>query len=279
MPHHDPTAGFSMKKTAEPAANHSLPAFQQYQYEFAQHIRNPRLNKRPRGVEARRMKVYNELLYNNLEGFLLACFPVLHKVLGKRKWGKLVRDFFTVHRCHTPFFKQIPDEFLQYLNTERGEQDDDPCFMQDLAHYEWVELMLSVSNKQISAALIDTHGDLMQGQPALNPVLSLQTYRYPVHKISPRFQPSPEQKEETHFAILRKMDDEIKFILLNQVSMRLLQLLQSSSMSGTEILLKIAEEMKHSDPNVILAGGLQIFQQLRESEVIFGTWKSGAAKI
>jgi uncharacterized protein len=92
-------------------AKADLPLFQQYQFAFASHIRNPRLHKRPKGVEARRMKVYNELLYNNLEGFLQACFPVLRKVLGKRKWTSLVRDFFSAHRCHTPFFRQIPDEF------------------------------------------------------------------------------------------------------------------------------------------------------------------------
>ena len=71
-----------------------LPLFQQYQFAFAGHIRNPRQNKRPQGVPAQRMKVYNDLLYNNLESFLLACFPVLRTVLGKRKWAKLVRDFF-----------------------------------------------------------------------------------------------------------------------------------------------------------------------------------------
>jgi hypothetical protein len=107
-------------------AKPDLPLFQQYQFAFASHIRNPQLNRRPHGVEARRMKVYNELLYNNLEGFLLACFPVLRKVLGKRKWTRLVRDFFTLHRCQSPFFRQIPDEFIYYLKNERGDLSSGP---------------------------------------------------------------------------------------------------------------------------------------------------------
>jgi hypothetical protein len=61
------------------------------------------------------MKVYNELLYNNLEGFLLACFPVCRKILGKRRWDRLARAFFRDHACHTPYFRQIPEEFLKYL--------------------------------------------------------------------------------------------------------------------------------------------------------------------
>ena len=261
------------------SASTELPSFQQYQLAFSSHIRNPQLHKRPRGVEARRMKIYNELLFNNLEGFLLACFPVLRQVLGKRKWSKLVRDFFTEHRCHTPFFRQIPDEFIHYLKNERGDREEDPAFMQDLAHYEWVELMLSVSIKGINLELIDTPGDLMNSQPVLNPVMSLQSYAYPVHRISPRFKPTAEQKEETHFAILRNKDDEVKFILINPISMRLLSLLQATALSGKEVLKQIASEMKHPNPEVVLAGGLEIMQSLQQSEVILGTWKRGGVAV
>jgi hypothetical protein len=258
----------------EVAEKSDLPAFQQYQFAFSSHIRNPQLNKRPRGVETRRMKIYNELLYNNLEGFLLACFPVLRKVLGQRKWAKLVRDFFSTHRSHTPFFRQIPDEFIHYLKNERVVQPEDPDFMQDLAHYEWVELMLSVSNKEIDFSLIDPHGDMISGRPALNPLLSLQSYHYPVHRIGPRYKPTVERKEETHFAILRNAEDEVKFILLNPVSLHLLLLLQSTKLNGEAALLQIAAELKHPDPAVVLAGGREVMQSLYEAQVILGVWNT-----
>jgi len=268
-----------MPKKSDKPAKAELPAFQQYQFAFTSHIRDPRQNKRPRGVVARRMKVYNELAYNNLEGFLLACFPVLRQVLGKRKWSGLVRDFFSAHRSQTPFFRQIPDEFIHYLKNERGERVEDPCFLQDLAHYEWVELVLSVSSKEIDLALIEPDGDLMRERPALNPLLSLQSYAYPVHRISPRFKPDAGQKEETHFAILRNIEDEVKFILLNSVSLRLLFLLQTTTLSGEAALLQIAAELKHPNPAVVLAGGREIMQSLRQSEVILGAWKIGGVAV
>jgi hypothetical protein len=251
-----------------------LPLFQQFQFAFSSHIRNPRLHKRPKGVDARRMQVYNELLYNNLEGFLLACFPVLRKVLGKRKWTALVRDFFSTHRCHTPFFRQIPDEFIQYLKNERGVRDDDPPFLQDLARHEWVELMLAVSSKEIDLTQIDAAGDLLSGRPALNPQLSMQSYDYAVHLIGPKFKPTIEQKEETHFAILRNKADEVKFIILNPVSMRLLYLLQTTALTGEAILLQIATELQHPKSEVVVAGGRDILQSLQQSEVILGAWQS-----
>lgn len=254
-------------------AKADLPEFQQYQFEFSAHIRNPAQNKRPQGVEPRRMKIYNELLYNNLEGFLLACFPVLHRILGKRKWAKLVREFFAEHQCHSPFFRQIPDEFVHYLKNERVVREEDPVFLQDLAHYEWIELMLSVSIKEIDFSLIDKEGDLMGKRPALNPVLSLQSYTYPVHRIGPKFKPATSPQEKSHFAILRNIQDEVKFIVLNPLSMRLLHLLQTDDLTGEQALQQIATEMPHLAPQLVLAGGLEIMQSLRDAQVILGTWK------
>ena len=227
----------------------------------------------PLALQAKLLRV----LYNNLEGFLLACFPVLRKVLGKRKWTLLVRDFFTLHRCQSPFFRQIPDEFIYYLKNERGDRAEDPGFLQDLAHYEWVELTLSVSSKEIDFALVDPQGDLMSARPALNPVLFLQSYAYPVHRIGPRFKPATGGEEKTHFAILRNIEDEVKFILINPVTLRLLLLLQSTALNGEAAMLQIAAELLHPDPGVVLAGGREILQSLRQAQVILGAWRDDAA--
>ena len=101
-------------------ASHTVPDvpadFQRFQQAFTAHIRDPKRNPRPAGVPVRRMRVYNQLLLNNLDGFLLACFPVLRQILGTRKWNRLVRAFFSEHACQTPIFRQIPEEFVQYLS-------------------------------------------------------------------------------------------------------------------------------------------------------------------
>ncbi len=128
---------------SEPSA---LPEFQRYQLAFAAHIRDPQAHPRPAGVAARRMKVYNAILFNNVESFLLSCFPVLRQVLGTRKWTRLVRAFFSTHRSRTPYFRQIPDEFVQFLQNEWTPAQGYPPFTLALAHYEWIELVLSYRN-------------------------------------------------------------------------------------------------------------------------------------
>lgn len=252
------------------AAAPELPGFQAFQLEFTRHIRDPKANPRPAGVPARRMKVYNELLFNNLDGFLLACFPVLRRILGKRKWTALVRDFFAEHRCHTPFFRQIPDEFIQYLRTERGEHESDPPFLRELAHYEWIELVLSVSNQEAPAG-IDPQGDLLNGVPALNPVLSLLEYTYPVHRIGPRFKPASPSPEPTLLLVFRNADYTVRFIHLNSVSARLLALLHEGGLTGRQALQRIAKELKHAAPEAVISGGLEMLENLRAEQAILGT--------
>ena len=252
------------------AAAPKRPAFQDFQFEFTRHIRDPKSNPRPAGVPARRMKIYNELLFNNLESFLLACFPVLRQTLGKRKWTALARDFFAEHRCHTPFFRQIPDEFIQYLQTERAQRESDPPFLLELAHYEWIELVLSVSNKEAPRD-IDPQGDLLSGIPILNPILSLLEYTYPVHQIGPRFKPTAPSGQPTHLLVFRDTDFHVRFVHLNTVSARLLDLLASGDLTGKQALEHIAKELKNPIPDAVISAGLEILENLRTEQAILGT--------
>jgi hypothetical protein len=251
-----------------------LPAFQQYQYAFAAHIRDPRRNPRPAGVPARRMRVYNQLLYNNLESFLLACFPVSREVLGARRWAKLVRSFFAQHRCRTPFFRQIPEEFVRWLQDTRNGHPDDPPFLPHLTHYEWVELALDVSPSEPDLDAVDRAGDLLAGRPALNPVAWLLAYPYPVHRIGTRFRPAAPDSQPTHILVFRSLSDRVRFIVLNPVSARLFTLLQAGKFTGREAIDTIVTELHHPDPQAVLAGGRQILENLRAEEAILGTLRS-----
>jgi hypothetical protein len=247
-------------------------ALRRYQQAFTAHIRDPRNNPRPAGVPARRMKVYNELLYNNLEGFLLACFPVTRRILGKVRWSALVRAFFAGHRCRTPFFRQIPEEFVQWLG-RAGPQPDTPPFLEHLAHYEWVELAVDVSPLEPPLESIDPHGDLLAGRPALNPVSMQLSYPYPVHRIGPRWKPQAPDPQPTLILVFRDLQDKVRFNVLNPVTARLLALLQDGGRSGREVLLQVAAELQHPQPGAVLEGGRRVLEDLRAQQGVLGTWR------
>jgi hypothetical protein len=248
----------------KPAA---LPEFQRYQLAFTAHIRDPKAQPRPAGVEARRMKIYNALLFNNIEGFLLACFPVLRQVLGARRWSKLVRAFFSAHRSRTPYFRQIPDEFIQFLQNEWAPPESYPPYLLALAHYEWIELVLSVSDRSPDRAF-DPAGDLLDGVPRLNPVLANLRYDWPVHRIAPRRKVQP---AETCLLVFRDADDTVQFGEINAFTARLLTLLEPGTFTGRSALDQIAAESRHPDPALVVEAGAALLDDLRARGAILGT--------
>ncbi len=245
----------------------ALPEFQRYQLAFTAHIRDPKAHPRPAGVEARRMKIYNALLFNNIEGFLLACFPVLRQVLGARKWAKLVRAFFATHRSRTPYFRQIPDEFVQFLQNEWTPPEGYPPYLLALAHYEWIELVLSVSNRDLDRA-VDSAGDLLDGVPLLNPVLANLRYDWPVQRIAPRRKVQP---AETYLLVFRDADDAIQFSEINAFTARLLTLMEPGTLCGRTALEQIAAESRHPDPALVVQAGGALLDDLRARGAILGT--------
>jgi hypothetical protein len=253
-------------------AGRAQPEFQRYQFEFARHIRDPATHKRPAGVPARRMKVYAELLYNNLESFLLACFPVLREVLGKRRWDRLVRAFFANHRCHTPYFRQIPEEFLRYLQSGPEMLGDYPPFTLSLAHYEWVELDLSVSQREPEWARIDSQGDLLEGRPVLNPVLASLRYEWPVHRIGSRSRPA--KREETFLLVYRTEDQNVRFVAISAATARLVALIETGKRTGRQALSAMAREMRHPDPDAVVTYGVAQLETLREQGAVLGTLRT-----
>lgn len=245
--------------------------FQRYQREFTAHIRDPRSVSRPKGVPARRMKVYNELLFNNMEGFLLSCFPVCRKVLGKRRWDRLVRAFFRDHTNHTPYFRQIPEEFLKYLQEEWAPGDDYPAFLPELAHYEWVELELDTSDREVAAAACDRAGDLLTRRPLLNPVMLVLAYRWPVHRLSPRYKPAEPPEQPTFTLAFRDGEHNVRFSLINSATARLLTLLQENdSLTGLAALGLLEAEMS-LPAGALHAHGTLLLDDLRRQGAILGT--------
>ena len=71
------------------------PAFIERQYAFAAHIRDPEANPRPDDVEERRMAIYRDLFFNNVEGFLTNTFPVLRELMDDDHWMAMARDFYS----------------------------------------------------------------------------------------------------------------------------------------------------------------------------------------
>ena len=250
----------------------SIPAFKKHQYEFTAHIRDPKKNAMPDGIEDRRMGIYRELLYNNIEGFISNGFPIIRSIYNDEDWNHMVRDFFASHESHSPYFLEISQEFIDYLQNEREPRDEDPAGLIELAHYEWVEMALHVSDESIDMDNINANGDLLSQRPVFSPVAWPLVYQFPVHTMGPENLPDEAPEQATYLVVYRNRNDEVKFLELNPITARLIALLQENeSYNGEQAIEHIIEEMAHPNPEVVTQGGLAALQELQQYGIILGT--------
>ncbi len=244
-------------------------AFQKYQLEFTAHIRNPSANKKPARVADKRMAVYREIVFNNIFGSVSACFPVCKSVLGAHAWKKLVREFFAQHQATTPIFREIPQQFLQFLKTTKNLPNYNlPIYLRQLAHYEWVEL--AVASQPTETEKLSKKMDLLHEKPVLAPAHMLLKYDFAVHKISKKH--LPKTAESTHLLVFRNAANQVKFIELNPITFQLLSLIQENDMTGKQALVQLTEHIKHPDTNAMIQFGGEILADLAKQGAIIGSY-------
>jgi len=261
------------------------------QFALSRHLRDPAAAPPPGGIEDRRLAVYRELLYNNLQGLLAGNFPVVRRTLGDEAWHALVRAFYAGHRCHTPLFTEIGREFVRWLEQrldesvappsreipkdrhfdpglDPGEESmrvesevphcvgndtsagiEIPPWLPELAHYEWVELALQISDAQppvevdpVGASRTDPGQALLEGVPVVSPQAWALAYRWPVHRIGPEHRPSETPEQPTLLLVRRDAQGDVRFAQLSPLAFRLLELLDGATRSGRDCLRALAHE-------------------------------------
>ncbi len=244
--------------------------FQEQQYAFAAHIRDPQNAPAPEGIEDRRVAIYRELFFNNLKSLLSNMFPVLTKLHSDQHWRRLVRRFMQRHQAKTPYFLQLPAEFLDFLQNEYEPAPDDFPFLAELAHYEYIELALSVSAEANDLEGVDPEGDLLAGIPVKSTLAWVYAYRYPVHRISAEFLPDAPAEQPVYLAVYRGSDDKVGFLELNAVTAGLLNAIETnqSGRSGEALLRRLAADIGYADSDAFVAHGLAAMQEMRSLDIL-----------
>ncbi len=277
-----------------------LKAFQRYQQAFTAHLRNPNVTSAALAdIPTEGLSVYEDIVFTNLFEAVSACFPVAKEVLGSAVWRHLIRSFMAEHSATSPLFREIPAEFLKYLATLKELQHHDlPAFIFNLCHYEWAELAAGTYNQTLSVnthlierldikpeSILDTYVVFASG-------LVLCNYDFAVHTISPDNLPNAET--QTQLLVYCDNHFKVQFLLLNPITLRLLQLLHgganqkhtvlmahSNAINTTEkpltmrdALLKITEALPDTPPEIVNAFGLDFLEKLQTDGIILGVCKT-----
>lgn len=242
---------------------------------FAAWVRDPRSAPAPAGVEPRRLAVYRELVFDNVESFMSNCYPVARALLGETRWHVLLEDWLREHRATTVSFPRLPQEFARWL-AARGTADLPPWFA-ELVTYEWLELEVSFDESELEGIAIDADVDCERGAPVLNPTVRLGAYRWPVHRLGPGHVPETAPETPTYLAILRTRSDAVTFMTLTPATARLVELVATApERAGSALVAEVARELG-ADPATLAAAGAAMLDDLLKGEVLLGARRLSSA--
>lgn len=212
------------------------------------------------------MAIYRELFFNNIAGLLAGNFPVIRRTLGDAAWTALVRRFYAGHRCQTPLFPELGREFIRFVETQG--QHDDPPWLVELAHYEWIELAVQIDDSPLPTH--DPGGDLLEGTPVLSPWIRVLAYRWPVHTIGPEHRPDTPPDAPTLLLVRRDGDGRARFAAISPLVYRLLELLGDGSTSGRARLQTLATEAGVAADAAFIAQGAAMLERMRSEGTVLG---------
>lgn len=242
---------------------------QRMQYEFAANIRDPENTELPEGIEARRMKIYQELFFNNIEGFVSSSFPVIRKLYDEESWEQIIREFMQNHRSHSPLFAEIPIEFLDYLSGNGRHLLLKYPFLLELAHYEWVEVAVIFADEE-NKVHSSSAPKWLEQKPVVSSICHILAYEYPVHLISKEFTPGEDEKQATFLVVYRDEEYNVGFMELNAVSYQLLSYIDGDTV-GKAIIEKIARELQRDDVESLYPMVIELFDSFRQKNILLGT--------
>src|SRR6185436_11048097 len=115
-------------------------------------------------------------------------------------------------------------------------------------------------------------GDLVAGRPVVSPLALPLVYRFPVHRISPDYQPHEAPAEPTCLIVVRDRADRVGFMEVNPATLKLLEVLKENPrFTGLDALKEIAELFPPQARDAVIAAGAGMLRELNARDVILGT--------
>ncbi len=236
---------------------------------FVRAIKDPATFQAKNEDEKRRMAIYQSLFFNNVKGFVLSGFPVLTSILSSDDVNHLVRQFFNQHACRSPYFVEISKEFVAYLATEPTLPFSLPNFAAELAHYEWLELDVSIRHASITVSPSTHCKDT--DKLFFSPLATLASYTYPVHLIGANFIPAHPSAERNYYLVYRDVQDEVQFTLVNSVTAGMLNTIiqYEDGVALSQLAQLLCEQLPQIPTQNLLNGLHQTVSDLLQKTVLF----------
>lgn len=185
-----------------------------WQQDFAAHLRDPTCHPPPAGVDSRGLATYRRLLLGNTGRVLESVFPRARRAMGHAAWHERVARFLAEADCASPYYRDVPGAFLDWLRPRQG---DLPPWLIPQMDFAWTRFRLELAEDAdwpASAA----------ARVSLHPVAALRSYDHAVHGPE-----TPPETRPVHLLLFRAADQRVRIIELPPASHDLLRALAAGA--------------------------------------------------
>ena len=162
------------------------------------------------------MAIYEELFFNNLDGFISSGFPVLRQLFDEPRWHRLVRALHARASLPHTVLPANWAEFIGWLQDGlTARRRAIRPFLLDWLTTRWVEL----AHLSLAEAPVETLPLTWSWSPLAWPL----AYRWPVHRLRPSHRPMEPPAEPTCLLVWRDPAERVRFLHLSPFAYRLAQ--------------------------------------------------------
>lgn len=238
-----------------------------FQRSFAAYARSAESERVPIELPTKQSQVYAELLFNNVCSFIDRCFPVAKTLFPQVEWRECCRSFYKNWPSYTPYFNEIPYEFVKFIASQQSYKTTYPWLSQ-LLHYEWLELQVQTDPAQplteVSVAQPTTQ--LSHIKIHCNPTLQIAQYDWPVHRIYAGHIPAAQL---TFLLVFRDGQDQVKFVEANAITAALISFLQQNPTTLTTAIESLTSQIPNLDTTNLQAHAHPIIEDFIQQELLW----------
>lgn len=196
----------------------------QFQKLFADSIRRIKAPV-PELLDPRGLSIYRRLIHNNIRQFLELCFSDSKLLVDATYWQQLQQRFVAEATLQSPFFNDIPQQFLEYIN-EIPEEDRPANAILEMMDFEVGLLKAEITITSEVNGVWDTDTLLVW-----SPAACLKEYQFDFISSS-----LTEYKEEkTYVIIWRNKEDDVCYQSLELAEWLLLRYFSEQSSSISQV--------------------------------------------
>ncbi len=221
------------------------------------------------GINRKHISHYRRLVFNIILNNLFQAFPIASKVIGKKKFGELVKDFFSRHNAQTPQIWKLPEEFYEFAVTNNWSEKYDFPWLNDLLLFEWMEIQVHTMPDR-RATLINAEGNLLKAKLVVNSEFEIIQLNYPVH-LMPVSQ-TPENKGNYYVLLFRHpVKGTVQFLNLSALFISIIEELARAPASISELASSAILNYKLTNREAITSALGNFIKDMAEQGLILGT--------